>query len=146
MPHASPPYIFYFDEDLLRKFCDLDDEDIMMAIKTWQYHEDKVLSVLCHGILNRRLYKRKMQGVPFDEAWVNEIKDATQRKYEVSENELSYLVFTGIAQNTTYSTEEERINILFKDGSVKDISEVDNSLIHKSMAATVGKHYICWLE
>ena len=37
----------------LDAFCQLDDTDILFAIKQWQHHEDKVLSILCHGILNR---------------------------------------------------------------------------------------------
>ena len=46
----------------------------------------------------------------------------------------------------TSQTDDERINILFKDGSIRDISEVDNALIQQSLAATVGKQYICYLS
>jgi hypothetical protein len=38
------------------------------------------------------------------------------------------------------------INILFKDGSVKDISQVDNALIQQTLASTVKKFYICHLN
>ncbi|HEX6846049.1 MAG TPA: phosphohydrolase, partial [Chitinophagaceae bacterium] len=57
-----------------------------------------------------------------------------------------YFVFTGEAINTTYNPEDERINILFKDGSVKDISKVDNALIHRHLSSPVKKHYICYLR
>ena len=35
--------------------------------------------------------------------------------------------------NSTYNFEDEHINILFKDGTVKDISEVDNALINQNL-------------
>jgi hypothetical protein len=43
-----------------------------------------------------------------------------------------------------YKTDDEKIEILFKNGTVKDISEVDNALIRQNLASTVGKFYICW--
>jgi hypothetical protein len=57
-----------------------------------------------------------------------------------------YLVFTGEAANTTYDLMDERINILFRDGSVKDISQVDNALIRQTLTSTVKKFYICYLN
>jgi UDP-3-O-[3-hydroxymyristoyl] glucosamine N-acyltransferase len=41
-------------------------------------------------------------------------------------------------------TSDERINILFKDGSVKDISQIDNALIHQQLSGPVKKYYICY--
>jgi hypothetical protein len=40
----------------------------------------------------------------------------------------------------------EQINILFKDGSVKNISEVDNALINQSLFGAVKKFYICFIN
>lgn len=134
------------EAELLQRFASLDDVDVMMAIKTWQHHPDVVLSTLCKGILNRRLFKIKMQSQPFEPDFVTEKKAMTLTQYPQYGDCIDYVVFTGLAQNTTYKTEDERINILFKDGQVKDISMVDNALVHQSLAATVGKHYICWLQ
>ena len=63
---------------------------------------------------------------------------------QVTEKEAEYFVFTGEAINTTYDTSDERINILFKDGSVKDISQIDNALIHQQLSGPVKKYYICY--
>lgn len=134
------------EQELLQKFCSLDDEDVMMAIKIWRNHEDIVLSTLCKCILDRQLLKIRLQAVPFSPEKIQAKRASVQQKLKISPEESSYLVFTGIAQNTIYNPQDERIHILFKDGTVKDISEVDNPIIQQSMAATVGKHYICWLE
>jgi hypothetical protein len=64
----------------------------------------------------------------------------------VTAEEARYFVFTGQAVNTTYNPLDEKINILFKDSSVKDISQVDNALIQQTLASTVKKFYICYLN
>ena len=133
-------------DDIIDRFCQVDDEDIMMAIKQWINHEDVALSRLCQGVLNRRLYKRLMQDEPFDEAWVAAIKENTKQKYGVSDAVLPYFVFTGMAKSTTYNKRIEPIHILYKDGTVKDISEIYNGIIDTDSSATVGRYYICWIE
>jgi uncharacterized protein len=65
---------------------------------------------------------------------------------EISMEETAYFVFTGEADNTTYNILDERINILFKDNTVKDISQVDNALIHRHLSSPVKKHYFCHLK
>ena len=41
----------------LEEFCGLDDYDVLTVIKEWSHHPDKILSVLCTGIVNRQLLK-----------------------------------------------------------------------------------------
>jgi len=129
---------------LLQKFVSLDDYDVLMAIKLWQQHPDKVLAALCGGIINRKLLKIKFSTEAFDEALIAQKKQAIMVLHNISEQEACYLVFTGVVRNTTYDSSDERINILFKDGTIKDISKVDNALIQNSLAATVLKYYICY--
>ena len=64
----------------------------------------------------------------------------------ISVEEVDYFVFTGEAINTTYKLEDEHINILFKNETVKDISKVDNPLIHQTLSVPVKKFYICYLN
>ena len=67
------------------------------------------------------------------------------KQFDVNEEEANFLCFTGIATNTTYQSKEEKINILYKDGTVKDITEVDNSMIQQNLSSQVKKFYICLL-
>jgi HD superfamily phosphohydrolase len=130
----------------IQKFCELDDYDVMHALKVWSKHPDKVLSLLCGNILNRKLLKIKLQAEPFDAALMQQKLQDVCQTLNLSEEEGKYLVFSGEAVNTMYKTNDERINILFKDGEVKDISQVDNALIHKSLASPIKKFYICFYE
>ncbi len=130
----------------IEEFCGLDDYDLHSAIKVWSKHEDKVLSLLCTGIINRQLLKTQYFGEPVDENLLAEKTAAAREKFNLTEEETGWLVFTGEATSSTYNFEDEHIYILFKDGSVKDISEVDNALINQNMKGKVKKYYICYLR
>ena len=134
------------DINLLDKFCLLDDYDVIGAIKGWMFHPDTVLSLLSRGLIDRRLLKIKYQATPFDEDYVEGLRLDVSRKLGIAKEDARYLVFTGQAVNTTYDAGDEKINILFRDGSVKDISRVDNALIQQTLASAVKKFYICYLN
>lgn len=134
-------------EQHLDTFCRLDDHDVMATIKNWCHHPDKILSTLCRSLVERKLLKVKLQSAEFEEEMVKEKTKETCAALGIGEKEAGYFVFTGIASNTTYDTGDERINILFKDGSIKDISAVDNALISVKSGLAYGevkKHYICY--
>jgi len=130
----------------LEQFCTLDDYDVMAAIKGWCNHEDKILSFLSRGILNRELLKVKYYSEPIEKKWIDEKTAEAMQKMTITAEEASWLVFTGIASGSTYNFEDERINILFKDGSVKDISAVDDPLIGKNLGGKIKKYYFCYLR
>ena len=68
-------------------------------------------------------------------------KEIAQKLY-ISEEEAAWFVFTGEAINTTYNPYDEDIKILYKDGSVTDISKVDNALIHQQLYTPIKKYYL----
>ncbi len=130
-------------EKHLEIFCELDDNDVMTTIKNWSHHSDKILATLSRSLIERKLYKVKLQAEPFDETLIDEMKGEICRKLSITADQAAYFVFSGETSNTTYDSGDERINILFKDGTVKDISKVDNALIHQHLSRTVKKYYIC---
>ncbi len=130
----------------LAEFCRLDDYDVVAAIKEWCMHEDKVLSILSDGIINRRLFKIKFFGEPVNEQLVAEKRAALMEQLNINYEDARWLAVTGEAVSNTYNFEDEHIKILFKDGTVKTISEVDNALINQNMKSKVKKYYICYLR
>ncbi len=131
--------------DTIKRFCLMDDFDVISAIKKWSTHSDKVLSLLCTRLLNRSIYKTSIQATPFESSFIEAKKQQVMKQFDVNEEEANFLCFTGIATNTTYQSKEEKINILYKDGTVKDITEVDNSMIQQNLSSQVKKFYICLL-
>lgn len=130
----------------LQQFCDLDDYDIVSGIKSWCHHDDKVLSFLSKGLINRNLLKVKYFSEPVNDDLLKEKKLEAMQKMGLGNEDASWLVFTGEASSSTYNFEDEKINILFKDGSVKDISEVDDALINRNLSGRIKKYYICYLR
>lgn len=133
------------NDEVLNKFSEIDDIDFEFAIKKWSKHNDVVLSQLCQRILNRNLMKVKFQSQPVSTAIVEKKKEEIAAAMNISNNDAAYFAFSGSVVNTIYNTQDEKINILFKDGMVKDISSIENTLIHKSITEPVEKFYICSL-
>lgn len=134
-----------FEEEptCLQKFCLLDDYDIMSAIKVWVQHEDKVLSLLCNWLINRHLLKCTLSDEDFDATKIQRFKQRVEEEYGITGKDLDYFVFTGTASLSAYNMNTEKINILFKDGTVKDISSIENALVSHTLAIPVKKFYIC---
>jgi hypothetical protein len=102
--------------------------------------------MLSRGIIDRRLLKVKYYPDPVDENLVAEKIREACINYNLTEENARWLIFTGEASSRTYNFEDEHIHILFKDGNIKDISEVDNALINENLRGKVKKYYICYLR
>lgn len=140
-------FLFEFNgivnDDVLNKFCEIDDIDFEFAIKKWSKHPDFILSELCTRILTRKLFKLKFQSSPVDSTLLERKQEEIAIKYNISAHDATFFAFCGSISNTIYNTNNEKINILFKDGTVIDISSIENTLIHHSIAEKVEKFYIC---
>jgi len=130
----------------LEKFCTLDDSDVISSIKKWRKHPDPVLSILCNALLNRDLLKLRLQNESITLDEVLEKRKAIANSLSIRQEDANFLVFTGEAENSLYNPNNERINILFKNGEVRDISQVDSPLIHQNLSHPVKKFYICFYQ
>jgi ribosomal protein S12 len=65
------------------------------------------------------------------------------QQLSLTSEEVKYFVFNGIAENRMYNPGNEHINILYKDGAVKDISEIEYGIIQKAIDSPVRKFYLC---
>lgn len=154
LPMASANLQFFLKEHKpggtfvkhLEKFAQLDDTDVMCTIKNWCGHFDRVLARLSKGLVERKLLKIKFASQPFDDLLLESLRKDAAQKLNITETEAAYFVFTGEAVNTTYNPTDERIKILYRDGTVADISEVDNALIHQRLSTPVKKYYLCYLR
>lgn len=130
----------------LDNFCSLDDYDVLFSIKSWMRHPDLILSILCKRMISRDLLKVMYSAHPIDQNLFEQKTLEAINYYNINKEEAGYFVFTGESEIKTYNNKTEHIHILFKDGSVKDISEVDNPLINQSLFMTVKKFYICFIN
>ena len=126
---------------LLQRFCNLNDDDITLSVKVWQQHEDNILAKLSQMMVSRKLYKARISNQPLSETYELLLRNARRR---FDEEAIPYFLFTGITSNNTYNQNDEQINILMKNGDIRNISEVENALINTLTSGSIEKHFICY--
>jgi HD superfamily phosphohydrolase len=150
---CSEPLLFFmqnrialenFDANILDLFSQLDDFDIISALKSWQRQDDFILSSLSKMIINRDLPKIK---VVEDKSLLDEIAPLQERfaaENNISISDTNYFIFKGKIKNQAYSKEAEPIRILKKDRTIEDVVEASDQLNLKSLSKLVTKYYICF--
>jgi HD superfamily phosphohydrolase len=131
-----------FNNEVLEVFSHLDDYDIISAIKSWQNHDDLVLSMLSKTIIQRNLPKIKLQSDRFSKEEITQIKNKVKSKLKISDEELSYFVLEGKVSNHAYSIEKSPIHILFKNKELKDIVAASDHLNLMALTKPVVKYYV----
>ncbi|MUH37922.1 HD domain-containing protein [Zobellia amurskyensis] len=133
-----------FDLEILSTFSKLDDVDVLAAIKSWQDHDDFVLSTLCEMLINRRFLKVKLKNSPIDRAVFKKHKARVKEKYNLTDQETAYFVFEGKIENKAYDRYHQNINILRKNKRLIDVAKASDQLNLKALSKTVTKYYICY--
>jgi HD superfamily phosphohydrolase len=150
---ASNPFLYFltneislknFDTNTLQTFSQLDDFDIISAIKSWQDHEDFVLRNLCSMIINRTLLKIKIKDKKIENKKLQEHIQKLMKAHKISKLEAEYFVFEGEVSNQAYQKDTQKINILYKSGKVEDIFKATDQFDLKVLSKSVTKYYICY--
>lgn len=132
------------DKATLDKFSNLDDYDVLGAIKQWQYHDDFVLSSLSNMIINRNLLKIELSEDKIDKIKYLDLKEKYAKQYGISDKEVEYFVFKGKIKNEAYSKSSEPIRILKKDRTIETVVEASDQMHLKALSKTVTKYFICY--
>jgi len=130
----ASPYLHFFlanrftNEDLqnpeiLENFCNLDDSEIISAIKVWQNVEDATLSILCQKLIQRNLLKIKIAETPYSAEEIAARKQEVCTQLGIPLEEADYFIVAGKLSNNTYNTDGDTLKIGMKDGSLKELSE-----------------------
>ncbi len=148
----STPFLAYFlrskvdqaqlnenPRQILDRFAQLDDTDFAVALKTWQNHDDAILSDLCRGLINRKLFRLEFQPAAFKKEYVQSIKDRIKKNKNIHEDEVSFFFEKGKETNSAYIISKEEIKILMKSGEVLPMSKVSN---HGIKGRKFAKYYL----
>ncbi len=155
--HCSPALHYFLynqvkQEELISKpealqhYASLDDFDITAALKVWQHHEDRVLSMIATQMVNRSLFKIEIQREPFEAARVNQEVERIAERYAFTKEEAGYFVIQSSVDNRAYNSQYDVIRILMKDGSVRDAAEVSDHLNIAALSSVVEKHFVAYLR
>jgi HD superfamily phosphohydrolase len=136
---------FETNPELLHLFSQLDDFDIISAIKVWQNCEDLILSKLSQRLIQRELFKSKFSDQPFSDQEIKQKTQEASQKLNLNKEDTKYFVFAGKVENRAFKSESEHIQILHKDGSVRNIGQ-DAALLNISvLSEPVVKHFLCFI-
>lgn len=150
---CSQPLLFFmqnkitqedFDSKTLNLFAQLDDYDIISALKMWQYHDDYVLKSLSSMIINRDLLKIKISDEKFTQEQVDVLINKFIKLTGLTFHDATYFVTRGKIKNQAYSKDSEPIRILKKDKTIEDVVTASDQLNLKALTKPVTKYYICF--
>jgi HD superfamily phosphohydrolase len=125
-------------------FARLDDTDVMAAVKVWADSGDFVLSKLCNNLIERKLFHVDITAGRPDEEFVAELRRRAAEKYNISAEEASYFVFTDAIRNNAYNKGDGNIQILMKNGEIRDIALASDNSNLEALTKTVKKYILCY--
>lgn len=138
------PKDFKTDPLNLEMFSKLDDIDVLSAVKSWMDAEDKILSFLCTRLINRDLFKVKIQESPIEEAKIFEKKEQIMKAMDLSKEEASYLIFQNKLTSYLYKPGKDKIKILNKKNQLIDFADASDQWNAVAMQKAVSKYYYCY--
>ena len=138
------PEEFRNNPECIENFVQLDDNDVWTALKVWCSHPDKVLSTLSTGMINRNIFKVEISSEPFSEERINELTLQISQQLDITLSEASYFVSTPSIEKNMYDPADDSIDIIYKDGTIKNIAEASDMLNISLLSKKVKKYYICY--
>ena len=134
--------MFSPQSEALEKYALLDDNDVLSAIKAWISCDDKVLSALSESFVNRRLFRGELLEKPLTDSQKTELNKEYAALLGVSEKEAEYCWSEHISTSNTYSEKADTIDILYSDGTVRDIAEASEILDLEALTRKPIKRYL----
>ena len=126
----------------LKLFAELDDFDIMCSIKVWQKHGDDLLSIMSEKLITRKLNALEISPSPPDGSKSRKYREKAMKLYKLKQKEIPFLVQTGLLSNPAYKKEDDRINLLYKDGRVVDIATASDKQTISVISIPLKKYFL----
>ena len=152
---ASPALLYFLENDIdaewfashpeaLRNYSELDDSDIWSAMKAWKHHDDKILATLASDMLDRKIFKVEvLEEMPTEER-LEELKREIAEKMDIAYEDAHYMMSLNTIQKDMYNVDDDKIEILYKNGEIKDISEASELLNVQLLSKKIRKYYLCY--
>ena len=135
---------FATHSDALAMYEELDDSDIWSAMKAWKHSDDKILSTLATDMLDRHIFKVEVHDEPISPERIGELQAHIAQAMNIDLSDTHYLMSVNTIQKDMYSVDDDSIDILYKDGTTRDISEASEILNVQLLSKKVVKYYLCY--
>jgi HD superfamily phosphohydrolase len=137
---------FESDENLLKQFALIDDNDLICSIKAWQFDEDKILSTLCSALISRKLFRTEISKTVISKTRIAEKQQQIELKMGLSSEEAQYFIQENKLINSAYDVKSKPILILSKDGRIQDLAKASDNLNISTLSKPVEKHCFSYLN
>lgn len=137
---------FYNNPECIENFIQLDDNDIWTSLKVWCNHPDIVLSTLSRGLTNRKLFKVEVHTSPLSKSRKEEILTSIANKLHITTQEANYFFSISTIENNMYRKEDDSIEIIYSDGTTRNIAEASDMLNISLLSRKVKKYYACFFR
>jgi len=121
----------------------LDDNDILISIKEWQFHDDPVLSKLARYLINRKLPRTRLSDKALskkeEERYLNLIRENIIQDKKLAK----YFLMTGVISNSAYNKHDENIFVLNKDQTITELNEASDINL-SALSKAVRKYFVCY--
>ncbi len=144
--HDATEEDFRENPEVLNLFLNLDDNDIWSALKVWSIHPDLVLSLLSKALINRKLFKIEISRRPHENHKIDQHVKLLMKHFKISDHEARYLVSSDIITTDMYNEYDDSIDILYRDESIRDISEASDMLNIDLLSKKVEKYYFAYYK
>lgn len=130
----------------LENYLQLDDSDFWSAMKVWSQGQDMVLSLLCKTLIERVIYKIEVCDSPISDERIERDISYYCNIYNLSKHEASYLVASSSVSTNMYSKQEDSIDIIYNDGSIKNIAQASDMLNLSVLSKEIKKYFYCYIR
>jgi len=137
---------FVNNDELLNHFAQIDDSDIISAIKVWQNSEDKILSLLANSLMQRKLYKTVISKHLFSQEIVEDIKTGILKKLNINESDLHYFFESSQLVNSAYNEQFKQIKMVNRKGKLTNLTEASDNYNILALSAPVKKFFLCYYQ
>ena len=131
-------------DEALHHYSLLDDSDIWSALKVWITSDDKILSLLATNLINRHIFRVEISDEPIPEERIEEVLATMTSHYGISREDADFLMSVNTIQKDMYDVNDDRIAILYRDGTIRDISEASEILNVALLSKKIRKYYLCY--
>ncbi len=124
----------------LDRFSQLDDTDVIFALKMWQSHEDKILSLLSQAIIQRKLPRSLIITYPVSEEKIQELRNKTEKLYKIEDGR--YFVHQNELSVLAYDDKKDPIKLLLKNGEVMELQNLENQVLVKDLGKKITRYHL----
>ncbi|MCT6869001.1 HD domain-containing protein [Apibacter sp.] len=125
----------------LEKFAQLDDSDIISALKLWQANEDKILSLLSQFIIQRKLPFSCIISEPISKDKLLKLENATKELFDIEDGK--NFVHQKDLSVLAYNDKKDPIKLLLKNGEIIELQKADNQVLVKDLRKKITRYHLC---